>query len=779
MTFRTVLLASPIVAPEAGGADHYIRGLGPALRARHGCRVVVVTAARPGETPGRHEGPDGLPVYRLATAGRRLAVPFGLAWRYDLRRILDQEGVELVNAHAPASLLANAAAQACRGLPFVLTYHGGPARQARTATDVIRAARERNLLARTTRRAQQTICSSEHAAAEHPDLLVGRSITIAPGIDLEMFRQSPVPDQPRILFVNAADLAATADGVLSDLLRAVAELADAGLAAQLDVVGRDMVGRDATGRDAIGTAGQGLADQLGIGSKVTFHGTLTGADLAAAYRRSRVVVLPSGHPTSTTAAAEAMASGRPVVAILAEGHSPLVIDDHDGVSVQLGDPPGLATALCRVLRSSVLSGRLGRAGREHVERELSWDHQADRTAEVFQRARIPARRTGTVVVVTPYYPPKIGGVERYAERVARAVEATPGMRAAVLTTSTTGQRTSVATEQGVPVVRLGCWGCLSNTPLSPLWPIQVHRWLRRLEADVVNVHSPVPGLGDVAIAVRGRRPVVLTYHSGSMVKGRPYVDLLLRAYERYVLPGLFARARVLVAVSPGSLAAGRPGCIQITPGVETDRFTPGPAASTRPRTVAYVGRMERSSAGKGIDILLRAFAALGDLPTARLRLIGDGDAVVDLLALADHLGIADRVDFAGELTGDRLVAAVQQAAVVVLPSYMEAFGTVLAEAMACGTPVVGSAVGGIPHVIADGLTGLLVPPGDPAALAEACRTILQDGALADQFGAAGRQRAVERYAWSGLTGRYVEVFQSLLADPIGPAPRSPQALPRP
>jgi glycosyltransferase involved in cell wall biosynthesis len=120
------------------------------------------------------------------------------------------------------------------------------------------------------------------------------------------------------------------------------------------------------------------------------------------------------------------------------------------------------------------------------------------------------------------------------------------------------------------------------------------------------------------------------------------------------------------------------------------------------------------------------------------------------------------VDFSGELTGERLADAYRHAAVAVLPSLRdtESFGMVLV-AMACGTPVVGSEVGGIPHVVVPDVTGLLVPPGDPDALAAACGRVLDDGDLADRLGAAGRRRAVECYAWPALTDRYLELFRSL------------------
>ncbi|MCT9082298.1 glycosyltransferase family 4 protein [Streptomyces fulvoviolaceus] len=377
-------------------------------------------------------------------------------------------------------------------------------------------------------------------------------------------------------------------------------------------------------------------------------------------------------------------------------------------------------------------------------------------------------RPRTVAVVAPYYPPKIGGVEQYAARVAAAVAAAPDLRAVVITTRLDGgKRTTVTTEDGVRVVRLGTWLKLSNTPLSPLWPLQLRRWLRRAGADVVNAHAPVPGLGDLAVALAGRRPTVLTYHAGSMHKGEAgsgAADRLIGLYEKAVLPRVFARARRLVAVSPVSLADGHPHTVRITPGVDTDRFTPGEPASRRPRTVVYVGRMDRSSAWKGVDVLVRAFAQLvREVPDARLRLVGDGDALPDLRALAAELGVAERLETPGGLSGEALTDAVRTAAVLALPSRTEAesFGMALVEAMACATPVVGSDVGGIPHVVDDGETGLLVPPGDPDALAAACAKLLSDGGLADRMGSAGRRAAEERYAWPKLTARYLDLFRTL------------------
>ncbi|MFI9270096.1 glycosyltransferase family 4 protein [Kitasatospora sp. NPDC052896] len=751
MTRPTVLLATPYFPPDTGGVEQYTWQLARQLRTRHGYRVVVAATASDGAGPGRHEEPDGVVVHRLPAPLRVSRTPLGTGWRQALRELVRSEEVDLVNAHAPVPLFADAAARACGDRPFVLTYHTGRMRQGGPLWNTVCSAYERTLLAGTARRATELICSSDYVRADLARLFAGRATTVSPGVDLDRFAPSPLPEAPLVLFAGSLEHATGYKG-LPDLLRAAARLAGSLPGLRVEVVGDGSAATDH----------RRLAERLGIADRVRFSGRLTGPELTAAYRRARVLALPTHYDSFPTVLVEAMAAGRPVVSTRVGGIPSLVTDGVHGLLTAPGDLVGLATALRRVLTDRELAERLGAAGRARVAADLSWQRQADRTAEVFARALERRPRRG-VAVVAPYYPPKIGGVENYAARIARAVADDPGLRAAVITSNTTGRRTTVSVEAGLPVVRLGTWARLSNTPLSPLWPLQLRYWLRKLDADVVNAHAPVPGLGDLAVALSGARPAVLTYHAGSMAKGQAGVDRLIEGYERLLLPRVFARARALVAVSPVSLAAGCAGAVRIPPGVDVERFTPGPPVAERPRTVLYVGRLDRSSAWKGLPVLLEAFAALDDLPAARLRLVGDGDALDEHRGHAERLGLADRVVFTGALTGRALVAELQQAALLVLPSLTsaESFGMALIEAMACGTPVVGSAVGGIPHVIADGETGLLVPPGDPAALAAACRRLLTDAGTADRFGTAGRRHVVEHHAWPGLTERYLRLFRAL------------------
>jgi glycosyltransferase involved in cell wall biosynthesis len=369
-----------------------------------------------------------------------------------------------------------------------------------------------------------------------------------------------------------------------------------------------------------------------------------------------------------------------------------------------------------------------------------------------------------LALVTPRFPPDIGGLESYVGRVAEMLRATGDYDVTVITTGRS-RRATFGTHRGIPVYRLGSWLTVSNTPVNPLWWWQVRRLLKQLDVDVVNAHAPVPGLADVA-AFTSPVPVVLTYHAGSLVKGGHPVDALLRAYERHVLPRVFARCAQLVAVSPVARTHRTGRAHLVPPGVDCEQFTPAASpttgAGTREHRVLYVGRVERASRWKGLQVLVSSLVRLRELvPDVRLEIVGDGDDVTELQALAIRLGVDDLVEWTGPVDHANLPQHYRRAGVTVLPSLTESesFGMTLVEAMASGCPVVGSAVGGIPFVIRDGIDGLLVTPGDTQELAEALGTVLRDPARAASLGAAGREAAEQRWDWGRREEQLMDVIE--------------------
>ena len=174
---------------------------------------------------------------------------------------------------------------------------------------------------------------------------------------------------------------------------------------------------------------------------------------------------------------------------------------------------------------------------------------------------------------------------------------------------------------------------------------------------------------------------------------------------------------------------------------------------------ALVGTVARLEPVKRLDVLLEALASLKDVPAL---IVGYGAEEERLKALARRLGLAGRVRFAGQQRDvSRRLAAMD---VFVLSSDWEGMSNALLEAMATGLPVVATATGGTPDVVLDGLTGILVPPGQPAALARALETLLNDPTLRWKMGQAGRRRVANLFSVERMVRSTQELYDDLLRE---------------
>ena len=226
-------------------------------------------------------------------------------------------------------------------------------------------------------------------------------------------------------------------------------------------------------------------------------------------------------------------------------------------------------------------------------------------------------------------------------------------------------------------------------------------------------------------------------------------------------------------------------------GFDPAEFAPRPQAEARHRLGLPLGvpillQLGRIVPRKGIDTVIAALAFLNrdHLINARLLVVG-GDAptpdpaltpeIARLRALAEAEGVAGQVTFTGARGRDVLRDYYAAADIFVTTPWYEPFGITPVEAMACGVPVVGSAVGGIKATVVDGVTGSLVPPRDPAALADRLATLLRDPARRQSWGAAGRDRALAGYTWEEVAARLAGVYDAValgrkLITPHPPAP---------
>lgn len=281
--------------------------------------------------------------------------------------------------------------------------------------------------------------------------------------------------------------------------------------------------------------------------------------------------------------------------------------------------------------------------------------------------------------------------------------------------------------------------------------------------DVVHVHWWVPGGFAYWPGNDPGVPVVLTSHG---------TDLFLLdrfpAARRVAGPILRAASQVTVISTPLVDRVRRLGVpakrITVLPmPLSADRFGHQAGGARDPDRLLFVGRLiER----KGAEYAIRAVAELGRQGrAARLTVVGDGPERRRLEALARELGAGDAVEFAGALPHDAVSAHYRRAAALLMPAVtdwkgeQEGFGMVLVEAMATGLPVVATRSGGIPDVVADGRTGLLVPERDAPALAAAARQLLEDPARAAALARAARAELDARFAPEAIARGFDAVYR--------------------
>jgi glycosyltransferase involved in cell wall biosynthesis len=231
---------------------------------------------------------------------------------------------------------------------------------------------------------------------------------------------------------------------------------------------------------------------------------------------------------------------------------------------------------------------------------------------------------------------------------------------------------------------------------------------------------------------------------------------------RKVAPAILAeragRAACLVACNQDVAAEVEAGgaAVQLIPhGVDGDRFQPHPFPPAEPLRLLAVGRLVEK---KGFVILIQALAQLA-IPW-RLRLVGDGPERERLAAAGQAAGLSHRIEFSGSLTHEELPAAYTAAHFVIVPSIVDSSGdrdglpNVVLEAMASGRPVIASDVAAIGNAVAHGRSGLLVPPGNAAALANAIARLAAEPGRWAEFGRQGRLRVVEDFALAACTNRF-------------------------
>jgi rhamnosyl/mannosyltransferase len=367
-------------------------------------------------------------------------------------------------------------------------------------------------------------------------------------------------------------------------------------------------------------------------------------------------------------------------------------------------------------------------------------------------------------VYKDYYP-VLGGMENHLRIVAEGL-VRRGHTVTVLV-SNTYRKTMVERLNGVSVIKAAEWLRRASTPLSPaMLPLS---W--RVPADIIHLHHPFPP-GDLVYWLRRRRPPLVISYQSDIVRQRRLLQLYRPLLERTL-----AAADRILAASPQYIQSSdwlRPHaakCAVVPLSVDAERFAHPDLAGVAAIKARYgaplllfVGRFRHY---KGLHFLVEA---LRSIPEARLLLVGVGPEEGRLRALAERLGLAGRIHWAGEIADEDLPDYYAAADLFVLPAHLraEAFGIVQLEALAAGLPIVSTELGtGTSYVNSNNETGLVVPPADPAALAGAINELLADPARRAAYAAAGRRRASEHFSEERMLDQIEAVYREVRSQKSG------------
>ena len=368
-----------------------------------------------------------------------------------------------------------------------------------------------------------------------------------------------------------------------------------------------------------------------------------------------------------------------------------------------------------------------------------------------------------VLHVGKFYPPAPGGMEKMVQLLCEGER--PGVDSQVLVANTSA-RTVREAWRGVPVTRIASFGSIGSVGICPGFPFALAAAAR--DVTVLHEPNPVALVSDCVTFSHG--PLVVWFHS-EVVRPQWKYELLYRPFLRRVL----SRASRIVVSSPRlaeyarELSDFRHKCVVIPFGLDTSHLAETPAIADRAAAIArefpgprvlFVGRLVPY---KGVDVLIEAMASV----QATCLIVGDGPLRGSLESHAASRGVSSRVRFLGGVSDADLAAHLHACDLFVLPSVtrQETFGVVQLEAMACGRPVVSTDLEtGVPWVNQHETTGLVVRPGDAAALAAALTRLAGDPALRERFGAAGRARVASQFTVEAMTRATTALYEEVVRD---------------
>ncbi|MDH5190010.1 MAG: glycosyltransferase family 4 protein [Gammaproteobacteria bacterium] len=358
-------------------------------------------------------------------------------------------------------------------------------------------------------------------------------------------------------------------------------------------------------------------------------------------------------------------------------------------------------------------------------------------------------------LVTADYFPNVGGVAAHVVGLGEAI-AQAGHETHVITLPLADERKRISQLGSVTVHR-------PRIPKAkPFYSWLLHYWLKQFlkttQLDILHVHGLRPLEATRNLGV----PVIFTNHTSGFLKRiskgeHEHKKICKRlAHIQHVLAPSHELADTIQQI-------GYKGPVDYIPnGVDINRFCPDTSAFRQQHGIKQdeivILLARRLVEKNGVIIFAEAVTRLKEL-SIRIVFAGDGPERGKIEDLLKFAGMHEKAIFLGNIPNNTMPEVYRMADISVLPSFMEATSITGLESMACGLPLVGTTVGGIPSLITENSNGYLVPPGDPVTLADAIRKLVQDSKLRHDMGIAARQKVINEFSWQTIAQRTIDIYK--------------------
>jgi len=375
-----------------------------------------------------------------------------------------------------------------------------------------------------------------------------------------------------------------------------------------------------------------------------------------------------------------------------------------------------------------------------------------------------------IMIVAPYFYPKIGGMENYAYNIAKGLKEEYNWEIVVITSNHEEKKYKEKKINGIKIYLLPRWFKISNTPINPLWFFQIKRIIKNERPDIINANTPVPFISDIAARVCGDLPFILTYHAASLYKYKnPIFNILIFLYKILIERNTIKKARIIIVVSEfikiKSSKNLRKKMYVIYNSISKKDILSKTKIKVKNNKIIFLASLDKAHSWKGLDDIIQAvkWYVQNFNENIELLIVGDGDYKKHYKKVVEKLKIGQYVKFVGAKFGKDKYSFLRKAKILLTypKTANDAFPTVFLEAWASLVPIISSNIGPIPHIVDDRKNGYLVKPDSPKELAEGIYNLIQNNKLRNKLIVNGLYK-VRDFTWNKQTKKTKEIIMGIL-----------------